>query len=207
MLNRLFRKNKLANALWQDDLNLLLKAIRAGEDINAPLHLSADEIHARPAVEHALRREQAACLQKLLEAGALLPEEDNEGTLLLSVAINTHKDALSLTTHLLQAGANANANEGEPLFACLALDDDNLTMLLINRLLQYGADLNDYRRNDLSALALLICQERTMLVGTLISAGAVLPENLDLLACSDSIKQFAHRKASDIAIQKLFLAT
>ena len=205
MLKGLFSKNDLARALLRDDLKLLLKVIRAGKDINQPLRLTSEESTARPAVEHALRLGHSQCLEKLLDAGARLPERDSDGVLLLSMAINKTTDPLGLTTLLLHAGANANAAQGEPLFSCLNISDDNLVLLLSNRLLQYGADLNSYSRNGHTLLSQLICAERTMLVGAFISEGAELPKQLDQLQCSAEIKQFARRKATDIAIQKQLL--
>ncbi|MFT5720927.1 MAG: ankyrin repeat protein [Motiliproteus sp.] len=185
----------------------MLKAIRAGVDLNEPFRLEADETIARSAVEHALRLGHGQCLQKLLEAGALLPERGSDKQLLLGLAINNPTAALSLSTLLLQAGADANANQGEALFACINTEDDNLALLLTNRLQQYGADLNAYTRNGQTLLGQLLMAERRMLVGVLISAGAELPTDLDQLGCSDDLKAFARRKASDIAIQKLFLGS
>lgn len=205
MLRGLFSNNSLPRAVQRDDLRLLLKVIRAGVDLNQPVRLEPDETSARPAVEHALRLGHTQCLQKLLEAGALLPERGSDKTLLLSQAINAQTDPLGLTSTLLQAGADANANQGEPLFDCLGIADDSQALLLANRLQQYGADLNAYRRDGQTLLSQLLCAERTMLVGALISAGAELPADLDLLRCSDEIKEFARRKADDIAIQKHFL--
>lgn len=205
IFKKLFSTSKLSKALAKKDLTLLLKAIRAGEDLNQPLRLTDTDETLAPPVIHALLRGDDSCLQKLLDAGAQLPETNPEGQLLLSIAI-TSQNALSLTTCLLQAGADANANQGEPLFACLALADDNLALLLSSRLLQYGADLNSFTYQGHSALGQLLLQERTLLIGALISAGAELPDDLELLACSDEIKRFARRKASDIAIQRQFLA-
>ncbi len=205
MFTGLFSKNDLARALLRDDLKLLFKVIRAGKDLNQPLRLQADESVARPAVEQALRLGHHQCLEKLLEAGALLPEQDSDGTLLLCLAIQATTAPLRLTTLLLQAGANTNARQGEPLFSCLRINNDNQVLLLSNRLLQYGADLNTYTRDGHSILSQLLCAERTMLVGALISAGARLPEHLDQLNCSTRIKAFARRKAADIAIQQQLL--
>ncbi|MFT6916995.1 MAG: hypothetical protein ACJAWL_003339, partial [Motiliproteus sp.] len=142
MLKGLFSKNSLSRALQRDDLEGLLKVIRAGADLNEPFRLEPDEPTARPAVEHALRLGHSQCLQKLLDAGALLPEWDSDQKLLLSQAINSPTAALSLSTLLLKAGADANVNQGEALFACLEIKDDNQMLLLTNRLQQYGADLN-----------------------------------------------------------------
>ncbi|MEH6472790.1 MAG: hypothetical protein V7752_16220 [Halopseudomonas sp.] len=205
ILKQLFNRSRLPRAIQQGNLKLLLKAIHAKEDLNCPIQIPSDPEATRTAVEHALRLGHTDCLQKLLEAGADLPERDAQQRLLLCTAIGTNANALNLTTSLLQAGANANADNGEALFACLAIEDDNLALMLINRLVEYGVNLNAFERDGKGLLGQLMTQERTMLVGTLISAGAALPQDLEQLDCSDEIKQFAQRKAHDIAIQHQLL--
>ncbi len=204
MLKNLFGQSRLARALQHNDLKLLLKSIKAGDDINRPLRLASESKDAleRPPLEQALRLQQPESLQKLLEAGAKLPQRDAANQLLLTVAINSPEQALSLTSLLLDAGADPNADDGEPLFNCLNLSDDNQLLLLLNRLVQYGGNLNTHLRNGDSVLSRLLIAQRNMPIGALISAGAELPANLDQLNCNDELKQFARRKAQDLAIQR-----
>lgn len=207
MLQKIFRQPRLARALQNNDIKLLLKAIKAGDDLNQPIRLSSEPSHSTKLtpVEQALRLQHPECLQKLLESGAELPQHDHTNRLLLSSAIGAPQHALTLTTVLLKAGANPNADNGEPLFNCLSLSDDNQLLLLINRLEQYGGDLNAFDRDGDTLLTRLLISQRTMLVGALISAGALLPDDIDQLDCSDEIKQFAKRKAQDLAVQRQLL--
>lgn len=205
MLNHIFKRAHLAKALQKQDLNLLLKAIRAQENLDQPLSLTVDGIASREcsAIEHCIVLQQPELLEKLLHGGATPIAYAADGSPLLSLAITATKTPLALTTTLLQAGYDCNIDDGEALFKSIEHNDDNLVQLLINRLVQYGADLNLHQRNGQSLLALLMMQERALLIGPLVSSGATLPDNLSALDCSDSIKQLALRKAEDLRIQQL----
>ncbi|MEH6649657.1 MAG: hypothetical protein V7707_06445 [Motiliproteus sp.] len=209
MLKKIFGRLKLAKALQQNDPLLLLKAIRSGEDLNQPLSLNkdsdiADELSP---IEHCLGLQHPECLQKLLESGAQLPLQHRDGRLLLVHAIEAKQHSLSLLTLLLQAGTDANAQHGEALFACLCVDNENQQLLLINRLIEHGADINRHRRLEKRLLDQLMLEERMMVVGVLISAGAELSDKLDQLSCSDELKQFARRKTQDLAVQRQLLGS
>ena len=205
MLNKLFGRPLLPKALQQNDPLLLLKAIKNGEDLNQPLGLNSDIADERSPMEHCLRLEHPECLQKLIEAGAELPLQHGDGRLLLIHAIEAKQQSLSLLTLLLQAGADANAQQGEALFSCLSVDNENLQLLLITRLIEHGADINRHQRSKQRLLDRLLLNERMMIVGVLISAGAELSDEFDQLHCSDELKQFARRKVQDLAIQRQLL--
>lgn len=206
MLSKLFGRSRLAKALRQNDPLLLLKAIKHGEELNQPLSLNPDSAREHSPIEHCLRLEHPECLQKLLEAGAELPLLHSDGRLLAVHAIGAKQQALSLLTLLLQAGTDSNAEQGEALFSCLSVDNENQQLLLINRLIEHGADINRHQRSEYRLLDLLLLEERRMIVGVLISAGAELSDKFDQLNCSDELKSFARRKAQDLAVQRQLLS-
>ncbi|WP_421868740.1 hypothetical protein [Motiliproteus sp.] len=204
MLDKLFGRNRLARAIADDDLTLLLKAIRAGEPLDQPLVLNDQ---STTALQHCLRLFRTELLAKLLEAGTPLPDQASERASLLCQAISSGPAALELSTILLHNGIDPNSDDGRALFDCLQLEDANQINLLLNRLIQYGAELNQHRREQQGLLTTLLLQQRPLaeqqlLCGMLIQAGAELPEQLDLLDCSDEIKAFARRQAEDVAIRQ-----
>ncbi|RDE18126.1 hypothetical protein DV711_18625 [Motiliproteus coralliicola] len=204
MLNKLFGRNRLARAIADNDLPLLLKAIRAGEPLDQPFILNEQETTA---LQHCLSLSRTELLAKLLEAGISLPDNNLEQAALLTQAIESGPAALELSTLLLQSGIDPNAADGQVLFDLLELQDSNRLNLLLNRFLQYGAEFNRHQRNGQSLLTQLLQQSRPLaelqlLSGMLIQAGAQLPEQLDRLDCSDDIKAFARRQAEDVAIRQ-----
>lgn len=206
MLEKLLGRNRLARAIADDDLELLLKAIRAGDPLDQPVSL--DEQNLLP-LDHCLRLLRIDLVQKLLQAGAPLPDNPAEQAQLLNQAITAGPAALELTSLLLQAGLNPNATDGQPLFDCLELPDSNQVNLLLNRLVQYGGELNSHHREQQSLLETVMLQpreliEKQLLIGMLIQAGANLPDQLDQLNCEKEVKHFAQRQAQDLAIRAQF---
>ncbi|WP_207062338.1 hypothetical protein [Motiliproteus sp. SC1-56] len=197
-LRRHRRNLKLRKALLNDDSQALARALRAGADPNQAF-ATESRPHA-PALLHALQGQQVQCLNLLLEAGAEIPAHA-QGTPLGVAAVQASEQPLALLSALLAAGMDANAAQGASFFAALERDD-NLALLLINRLMQYGGDIRCCDAQGQTPLALALLDERQMLVGALISSGAPLPDNLAELPCSEALKTFARRKQQDLAIQR-----
>ncbi|OMH39057.1 hypothetical protein [Motiliproteus sp. MSK22-1] len=196
----------LRKALGNNSPGELLKAIRKGANTNQAFSLTEDTSPQLPII-CALIKQDPECLALLLESGAELPTADADQLSLMSLAIQSKEAPLALLTTLLSQGINANAKAGSAFFCCLDIEDDNLKLLLITRLIEHGGNINVRNSNNSSPLEVLLQQEKTALVGALISAGAQLPESLDQLSCSEEMKVYARRKQQDLATQKLLLGS
>ncbi len=206
MLSELLQKKHnraLQQALLNDRPTALLKAIRKGADLNLAFAAASAAEPARP-IEHAVRQQSPELLALLLDAGAELPAGPRQ-TRLLEQAIVAEHQALALLTALLAAGADANGDRGSSFFHCLRPADDNQQLLLLTRLMEYGGDINVRDKRGLSPLDHLMIEEKTALVGALISAGARLSEQLEQLPCSQTMKSFGRRKTQDLQTQRLLL--
>ncbi|MEH6627154.1 MAG: hypothetical protein V7739_11965 [Motiliproteus sp.] len=197
-------QQKFQQALLTADESLLRKTLGKGVDINDPFADAPDKPPQLP-LFHAIQSCTPGCLQILLEAGARLPPESVLQRTLLEQAIRSTDQALALLTQLLSHGLDANTAEGSAFFYCLQNNNPSQQLLLLTRLMEHGGDINVRDDARLSVLDRLMIAEQTQLVGSLISAGALVSENLQQLACSDEIKAFAQRKKQDLEIQKMLL--
>ncbi len=195
---------KFQQALADRDPVLLRKAISKGADANAAFAVSAQCQELLP-IAHAVHSACPECLKVLFECGAKAPSEDSSQIELQRQAVTAEQQPLALLTLLLDNELDANSGDGQLFFDCLELADHNLQLLLITRLMEHGGNINTTNQQQQSVLDLLMIAEQTQLVGSLISAGATLSDNLNELACSEEMKTFARRKQQDLEIQKMLM--
>ncbi len=205
MFNGILQKkhnHALRQALEAGDSAALCKAIRKGADVNLSFSLTSDQ-DSHPPIAHALRLGRPECLTALLEAGATPPDTEQEQLQLLLAAVDAPDQPLALLTALLRHGFNPDLGQGTAFFHCLQRRDNNLRLLLLSRLIEFGGDINVADSEGRFPLDRLIMEENRELIGTLIGAGAETSVNADELSCSEQIRDFVRRKQQDLETRRL----
>jgi ankyrin repeat protein len=126
---------QLTNALFNDDLNVMVSLLETGVDPNTELS------PGRPLLFQAVIQGKTETAKLLIDYGADVHAETVDGAILVKAASRGHEEIVET---LLEAGADANAigkegaNELTSLFAAAIADDPEIVALLI----KHGADIN-----------------------------------------------------------------
>ncbi len=203
---RMWRKARtnrmLQQAIHHQDAIRLAKALAKGADPTRHYVVKTSSSPARSPLWHSIETGFSDGVRLLLSQEQTRPGRESEHAELLIAAIQHPQNSLALLNELLVGKISAEALSSKALFTCLALPANQIS-LHIDRLLQYGADIDAKDSQQRTLLHHLMQREDQNTLGMLINAGATPPSDLDEIHCSDAIKQFVRRLHSDLATRRM----